>query len=473
MGKLKRMTIVIVAVPYVETNEPIMAPGLLKGVLAQHQIDSIAVDLNIEIVNQIDCHANKQKILDFFFSQIIHPEVVDDLVSLVDYCVERLAKDRPTLVALSLLTYQCQIFTAWICSALKQQIPNVQIVIGGPGIKNFIMDRNTHFCDEIRRMGLVDDYITGDGDIAFYEYVKGNRTYPGINSPSWHAVTNLNSVACPDYSDYDFSQYNFLTIPINDSRGCVKNCEFCDIIEFWEKFQFRSADNIFQEMLLQISKYNITHFGFRNSLTNGNLKEFKKLLDLICDYNQNHQPQISWSGYFIIRQPSQHPDELWSKIGQSNGRLFLGVESVIGQVRHQMGKTFENSDIDYHLEMGQRHKVPLMLLIIVAYPTENLNDYEFTKQWFRERKQYANNSVDTVLLSFASVLPGTQLEKKSTQYNLKVGNLPSIWINQQLNITTDQRKKYLTELQDICINECNFNVPINDAETLEHSINVH
>ncbi len=472
MDKIDRMTIVIASVPYVDTNEPLMAPGLLKSVLINHQIDSIAIDLNIEIVNQLANHPNKQKILDFFFSHTINHDVVDDIVSLVDYCAGRLLEHRPKIIALSLLTYQSQIFAAWVCATLKQQDPDVQIVIGGSGIKNFIVERNTHFCDEVRRLGLVDDYITGDGDIAFYEYIKGNRMYPGINSLDWQAVTDLNAVTPPDYSDYNFSQYSFPTIPLNDSRGCVKNCEFCDIIEFWKKFQFRSADNIFQEMLLQISKYNITHFSFRNSLTNGNLKEFKKLLDLICNYNQTHQIKISWSGYFIIRQPSQHPAELWEKIGQSNGRLFLGVESVVSQVRHQMGKTFENSDIDYHLEMGQKYKVPLLLLMIVAYPTETLADYEFTKQWFRDRKQYANNSVDTVLLSFASILPGTQLEKKSTQYNLKVGSLPSIWINQQLNITTDQRKKYLIELQNICMNECKFNAPTN-TETLEHSDNVY
>lgn len=466
------MNIVIAAVPYLDNDEPIMAPGFLKGVLAQHGIASTALDLNIEIVNKLADHPDRQKILDFFFSQDIHPEVVDDIVDLIEYCSQRLLAYDPDLVALSLLTYQSQVFTAWLCASIKNQRPDVKIVIGGTGIKNTIMDSNTNFCDEIRRVGLVDDYINGDGDVSFPEYVKGNFSYPGINTATWQAITDLDSVAYPDYSDYDFSLYGQPTIPIADSRGCVKNCEFCDIIEFWTKFKFRSAENIFNEMRQQIDRHGITHFSFRNALTNGNLKEFKKLLDLICDYNDTHDKQISWRGYFIVRQPSQHPPELWAKIGRSNGRLSLGIESVISQVRHKMGKTFENSDIDYHLEMGQQYSVPLALLMIVAYPTENLADYEFTKQWFRDRKKYAGNSVVLVNLSFAGILPGTQLERRSAEYNLKVGSLPSIWINQQLNITNQQRIDYLLELQKICLEECGFNA-ITNQETIEHSNELH
>ena len=460
--------IVIASIPYVDTVEPIMAPALLKGVLSENKIDSIAIDLNIEIVNQLVGHPNKQKILDFFFSQTIHPEVIDDIVEIINYCVDRIAKNQPNIIALSLLVYSCQIFTAWLCSALKQKLPNTKIVIGGAGIKNFIADTSNHFCVEVKKLGLIDDYISGDGDISFLEYIKGNYNYPGINTIDWQIVPDLNAVPTPDYTDYNFSQYDKPGIPINDSRGCVRNCEFCDIIEFWQKFQFRRAENIFNEMLLQISKYNITHFGFRNSLTNGNLKEFRKLLDLIVDYNKTAQNKISWQGYFIIRQPSQHPEDLWQKIKDTNGTLWIGVESVVSKVRHQMGKTFENSDIDYHLEMGQKYNVPIMLLIIVAYPTETLADYEFTKQWFRDRKQYANNSVMAVLLSFASVLPNTGLSRKTKEYNIQTGALPSIWINQQLNISTEQRKNYLRELQQICVSECKFVTPTNE-QTLEHT----
>jgi hypothetical protein len=460
------MQVVIAAIPFIDTTQPIMAPALLKSILKQQAIDSVALDLNIEVVNKISSHPEKQKILDFFFSQIVHPEVVNDVNEIISYCSDRILKYKPELVALSLFCYSCQIFTQWLCADLKDRAPNVKIVIGGTGIKNFVADDNDSFYRHVRQLGLVDDYIYGDGELAFAEYVKGNYNYPGINSSNWQPIPNLNDVPYPDYTDYNFSLYDDVVIPLNDSRGCIKNCEFCDIIEHWKKYQYRTAENVFAEMLHQIGQYGIYRFGLRNSLTNGNMKEFKQLLSLIAKYNQHADNKISWEGYFIIRAPAQHPEDLWQLIKESNGSLMLGVESVIFKVRHAMGKTFNDGDLDYHLQMGEKYNVPLALLMIVAYPTETLNDYEFTKQWFRDRKKYAKH-IMFVNLSFASILPGTQLSRRSDEYGIVKGKMPSIWINQNLNITAKERVGYLKELESICRDECGF-VTLTSEETIEY-----
>lgn len=462
--------VVICSVPYVDTVEPIMAPALLKSVLAQHKINATAIDLNIDIVNQLNHHPKKQKILDFFFSQRIHNDCIDDINRIINYCKDQILSASPSVVSLSLLVYSCQIFTRWLCASIRNQQPSIKIIIGGTGIRNFIGDDNLQFCHQLKQLNLIDDFIVGDGEISFVEYIKGNINYPGINNLNWLPVPQLNVDYYPDFSDYDFSQYENPLIPVCDSRGCVKNCEFCDIIEYWQKFQYRTAENIWGEMLYQLNRYNIRHFGLRSSLVNGNLREFKKLVSLISDYNFNKSPdqQISWEGYFIIRGAQHHSSELWQKIKESNGTLLIGIESVISKVRHNLGKTFENDDIDHNLLLGQQYGVPLVLLMIVAYPTETLDDFDYTKTWFKERKQFANNSVVAVSLSFASVLPGTQLARRSDEYNIKRGKLPSIWINQNLNITSQVRKQYLTDLYSIC-KDCGFNTLTNE-QTLEHTV---
>ena len=463
--------LIICAVPYVDTVDPIMAPAVLKSALDRAGIKSTALDLNIDIVNLVAKHPHKQKLLDFFFSQHIHPEVVDDISNIIDYCANQVIQDKPTIVALSLLTYSCQIFTRWLCAAIKQK-HQCKIVIGGAGIKNFIADDQEDFCQQLKTLNLIDDFISGDGEISLVQYCQGNLSYPGINSWAWQPIPDLNALPYPDYSDYTFSSYQRPLIPICDSRGCVRNCEFCDVIEYWKKFQYRTAENIFAEMVHQVQRHHIRHFDLRSSLTNGNLKEFKRLIDLICEYNQqrNRDEQLSWNGYFIIRPASQHPEELWEKLKASNAKLMIGIESVVPHVRHRMGKNFDNVDIDYHLEMAKKYSVPLSLLMIVGYPTETLGDYEFTKQWFRDRKQYAKDSVAWVNLSFASILPGTKLSRNSQDLTIKKGKLPSIWLNQTLNISIDQRKQYLLDLQKICADECGFTVGTNE-ETLEHTTN--
>jgi radical SAM superfamily enzyme YgiQ (UPF0313 family) len=466
---MNKYEVVIAAVPYVITTDPIMAPAHFKGILSAHGIQTYAFDLNIEIVKKLENSVNKEKLSDFFFSEIIHDDCIDEITELINYSVDRILEKSPKILVLSLLIYSCQVFTSWLCAALRIQQPDLKIVIGGAGVRNFIADTNLSFCNQLKHLGLINDFIIGDGDQSLYEYIQGNKNYPGINSTQWKPITDLNTRMWPDYDDYDFTFYDTPVIPINDSRGCIKNCEFCDIVEYWTKYQYRTAENIWEEMQHQIKKYNITKFEFRSSLVNGNLKEFKKLLDLMTDYNstKSKQEQISWLGYFIIRGAKFHSEDLWEKIGKSNGTLMVGVESLIPHVRKKLGKTFENEDIDHDLNLGQKFQVPLILLLIVAYPTETLQDFEFTKSWFNQRANYANNSVILVSLSFASILPGTELERRSEEYGIKRGRLPSIWINQNLIITSEVRKRYLLELKQVC-ETAGFDTRTNE-QTLENT----
>ena len=180
------------------------------------------------------------------------------------------------------------------------------------------------------------------------------------------------------------------------------------------------------------------------------MKEFQKLLDLMCDYNDKHPTsQISWDGYFIVRNKKQHPEDFWQKIKKSNGYLQLGIESVVEKVRIALGKNFTNDDIDYHLSMAKKYSVPLLLLLIVGYPTETQQDFEFTKQWFRDRQHYARNPINLVVFSLSAILPNTNLERKQQEYGIVRGEIPTIWMTQVTDISTQDRIIYFNELNGL------------------------
>ena len=115
-----------------------------------------------------------------------------------------------------------------------------------------------------------------------------------------------------------------------------------------------------------------------------------------------------------------------------------------------MKKKFSNQSIDYHLDMGRQYQVPLLLLMIVGSPSETIEDYEFTKQWFRDRVSYAHNSVVQVMLSLASVLPNTTWDRKQKHLEIVAGNLPSNWSKKDQIITPQYRLDYWNQLADIC-----------------------
>ena len=451
------MDILFCSAPGTFSDRPTLAPAILKACVESAGFSSTAVDLNIEVYNLVQQHPRRALIEDFFKQQHIHPDIVNDIGDLLEYCTDRIVSLNPPILGLSLLTQDSQFFTVWLCYHLKTVRPDLKIVIGGSGIKAFVAETTINFAELLRNKGYINDYINGDGEYSIVEYLRGNLDYPGINSGIWQPIQDLNSLPQPNFADYDFTQYAEPGIPVCDSRGCVRTCEFCDIIEHWKRYQYRTADNIFAEMQHQIKQHSITRFFFYNSLTNGNMKEFLRLLDLISDYNHcNPQKQISWDGYFIVRNKKQHPEEFWKKIKQTNGHLQLGIESVVERVRVALGKNFTNEDIDYHLEMAKKYSVPLLLLMIVGYPTETKEDFEFTKQWFRARVQYAKNPIGSVVLSLSAILPNTQLERKQQEYGIVRGEIPTVWMTQVTAVSTQDRLDHFNALNKL-LNKLNMN----------------
>jgi radical SAM superfamily enzyme YgiQ (UPF0313 family) len=449
------MRIIFCAVPYVETPAPIMAPAVLKAVAEKEGHTAFGIDLNIIFMNNIQDYDHREQVIDYLLNQVPSGiEVYSILTEMVDHFTDLILEYNPDVIGLSLLTYQSQIFTHWLAATIKQRRPDIKIMIGGSGIKNFIADSNNSYCETLKGLGLIDHYIMGDGEAALVNYLRGNNGYDGIDTPTWIQATNadLEEYPYPNYDDYDFEFYPQKELGVVDSRGCVRTCEFCDIIEHWTKFTYRPAESVFNEMVHQAEKYGIRHFHMKDSLANGNMKVFTKLVDLLADYNLSNPPekQITWHAYFIIRNAQQHPESLFARMQDAGALLELGVESAIRRVRWEMGKKFENEDIDWHLEMGQKYGIPLMLLCIVAYPTETLEDWEFTKQWFKDRLKYAQNSVILTQLAWPSILPNTKLARKSDEYGIKQGRYSAVWFNQNLKITNQMKIEYMHELYQIC-----------------------
>jgi radical SAM superfamily enzyme YgiQ (UPF0313 family) len=284
--------------------------------------------------------------------------------------------------------------------------------------------------------------------------MQGNLAYPGINDFCWRSLNSLSQSVIPDYSDYDLYAYLEPSIPLIDSRGCVQSCEFCDVIEKWQRFQYKTAKDIFEEMMHQIAKYRVYHFDFRSSISNGNLREFKKLMSMIAEYNESRFrcEQISWEGSFIVR--SSRNQDLWQIMSKTNPILFMGVESLVERVRKNLGKNFTNQDLSWTLEQIEKYKINAKLLLIGGYPTETHQDWAEIKKWFVDNQRYAS-VLRSIAISTASILPGTQLDRKKENYGIIKQNWD--WHNTATNITSQQAKIYRSELADL-VRSLGFNL---------------
>jgi len=442
-------------------------PANLKAVLTRAGFTATAMDLNSEVMANVDKDTmNKQLLIDFFYHQKFNNNDIDIINTTIAQVVNRITRSEAKNVFLYLEDYGGQIMARWVCAGIRQTMPNSRIILMGNGIKKELGTSDLGLMDTLKNLNLLDDYILGDIEDAIVSYMKG-ELHKNINGEDWEQPPDLNSLPIPNFNDIDLSIYPTPTLPIVDVRGCIKSCEFCNIVEHWSTFQYRTADKIFAEMMHHVDKYDVRDFEFITKVVNGNLKEFKKLASLMAEYNSKRikKDQLSWSGHFIIRDPKSHPETLWEDISKSNASLLLGVEGLNEKIRMSMQhRSFTNADLDYHLDMGKKYNIPMSIRLTMAYPTETLDDYNKARIWFRDRQRYANSPLHTVELLLMGIHAGTKLQKKSDQLNLKTTKYPSIWINQILNITPANRRDLILDLKKICEEEWGINAVTNSQE---------
>jgi len=444
--------VVIVTVPWTDSSMPLMAPAVLRPVVEKTGHSCLAIDLNVEIYHWTRQHADQQDLIRFFFDEYISTKTGPILHQMLLSIAQGIVSWQPKYVGLSLFSYVCQHSAKWIAYYIKKLNPDIKILVGGPGCLATFTGPS-EYINNMLNQKLFDYHIRGDAEHSLYELLTGNVTFHGINSLKWKELDQdeLRALPMPNYSDYDFEIYDKKALPIIGSRGCVRQCKFCDYIANWKKFQWRTAADIFNEMLHQSELYNINTFKFQDSLTNGNQKEFRRLIELLAEHNINNPGnQFTWSGYYIFRDITASSESDWELIHASGATtLMVGIENINEHIRFDIGKKFTNESIDFHFEQAKKYNILLAILNIVGYVNEVEADIDAIKQWLRDHVQYK----DILLLQWGATLgifPNTYLSEHKEELGIKmIGNQPSLWVNESTGSNPALRARWAKEIQTL------------------------
>jgi hypothetical protein len=423
-----------------------MAPAALKGIALTSGWSSTTVDINVLACQAIAASEHATDLVRFFHEGRAATTVSQQLKNLFDSWADLILMTDPQVVGLSVFTYNCQVGAKFLALSLRKKKPEVKIIIGGSGLNHNALG-GSRFGAELVRAGLVDHYIRGDGEHALYDYLQGQTTTAGLDNDDWKELTNqdLAQLPRPDYDDYDFDQYGIKFLPIYGSRGCVRNCTFCDVHGHWKKFTWRTAEHIFDEMIYNSQRYGIRHFKFQDSLINGNLKEYRRLMELIAQHNSQvpAAERLRWSSFFILRPWSQFGEKDWQLTALGGATiLMVGIESFSEPARYHLGKKFDNSDIDRMLEMAQKYDFKTNLLFLTGYITETEKDIDFAEQWWRDHTQY-KDVITASLGTPLGVLKGTPLDLDFDSLGLiRTGPNAEDWANPVTDNTPARRVEW-------------------------------
>lgn len=408
--------IVICILPKINPDAPTVGPAVLKSHLVANGFSCKVLDFNIDLYRCLE----KDNTHEYYYFENDHvfdmrntderfSDEFESFYSQYKDCfinwIEQLKGLSPKYVGLSLLSSYSLAIALKLCQMIREHLPDTLIIFGGAQI--------TGSTKLIKAKNLIDYYIIGDAEFALVELIKGNVTYPGINARNQKQVSDLNAVLMPNYDDIEWSRYVNVEEPepiyITGSRGCVKRCTFCDVYELWPEYKFRSAESIIEEIKYMRKTYGRTTFKFTDSLINGSMKAFRRLLQYLKEYRQE-DPGLKWTSQWIIRSKSQSPESDYQLLAESGCiGLDIGVESFSQPVRYHMGKKFTDEDMWWCFDMLQKYKIPHQMLMIVGYPTETAVDHQHAVQTIKTlyNKGYLNSVADDGTFIISLNFPNT------------------------------------------------------------------
>jgi len=395
----------LIAVPPLVLNGPPIALGLLKAVAAEHGYNVWTYNPSPDIYEKLKQDEKKSwpyTKLNINF-QLKYP--VDDWVEEI---VDKALDKNPRFIGLSIHTWSGEFFAIEIASRIREVNPSIKIVVGGAAAMELY--------DTIRP--YVDYIVVGDGEHAFLNCLEGRFDFPTMNTKKYTPISQeeYDNLPYPDYSDMDIEWFKQRTpkenrIYLVGSRGCVFDCAFCNVPTMM-KYRFKDGEKFAHEVKHMQEKYNPTNIEFGDSLVNGSLKQYRKLIATLAKLNEEKpetKPRLV--SFYRIRPMNQTREEDFELAAKAGFYRFkIGVESGSDQVRKDIGKTETNEEIIYTLRMMKKYGINANLLIIVGYPTETRKDFQDTLDMLKMiHEEGLDSVVDRAVVNELYISQGTRL----------------------------------------------------------------
>ena len=334
----------------------------LTGMLRKNDYNVKVYDVNIESYHYLLSLHNEDywESQRFFlwankgnFEKYLLPELKD----LFNKIIMDIFESKPEVVGFSLYNTNVHA-TVWIAQQLRILMPDTCFMIGGPLVNDGLWDVPP---------GLFNYVFVGEAEENLLNVLENlPDIYPtGEKIGSTSSKLNLDYYAYPDYSDYNLQAYQHKDgVSIETSRGCVAQCSFCSETYFW-KFRSLTPERVVDEIKHQIDTYKISRFWFVDSLVNGNIKSFQRLVDLIIENNI----KIKWNSY--ARCDGRMTRDFLFKVAQSGcTALSYGVESGSQKVLNDMRKKVEIWEIENNLKDSYDAGIYTHINLMWGFPSE-------------------------------------------------------------------------------------------------------
>jgi hypothetical protein len=303
---------------------------------------------------------------------------------ILDRAVDQMVEFAPDFLGVSL--YYCnEEPTNYIIKAIKERLPDIKIIVGGP---------STHY-SYFKPKDIYDYVVNGEGERPLLNIlmqhekkleVEGEKANNGntiILRQAENERVSLDSLPYPDYSNMPMDKYAFPNgALLAISRGCIAKCTFCEETHYY-KYRQRTSVSTLDEVIHMYNTYGTNVFYFVDSLVNGNLNELRAFAEGVIASGI----KIHWSGY--ARCDGRMNLEYMQVLRDSGCEaLNYGTESGAQEVLDAMDKKVTIPEMEANFRDGKKVGISAMTNWIVGYPNETYRMLEDSMSFiWRQRNQ--------------------------------------------------------------------------------------
>lgn len=353
--------------------------------------------------------------------------LLPDLIPLFDKIIKDIIVAAPKVIGFSIYNTNMHA-TAYLLEELRILLPHTCFIAGGPEV----VERHISGAKGLEGFNYL---FVGEAEETLLTFLND---LPNVNSLEKNKAIgntksrlNLNELAYPDYSDYIFSNYQQKNgVSIETSRGCIAQCSFCSETYYW-KFRSLEAIRVVDEIEYQMDKFKVDRFWFVDSLINGDIKNFERIVDLIIERNL----KIQWNSY--ARCNGKMDLAFLTKVKKSGCTcLSYGVESGSQKILDDMRKKVKVHEIEENLINTTEAGIFPHVNWLIGFPTEEPIDFLHSLQLLFNSR----SGLQAISLGYgAGPAAGSHIATDPEIYNISPNSYFNHWATNNLRNTIVHR----------------------------------
>ncbi|MFA6431998.1 MAG: radical SAM protein, partial [Candidatus Margulisiibacteriota bacterium] len=348
----------------------------------------------------------------------LEDRTANPFIDFYEQFVDKYIKDSGAKIVGIAVTFQDQIVSAFtLANILRKRLPSVKIVMGGQMITRCYNTMTAH-------EGLSEYYdylVLWDGEEGLLDIhrkiIKGEKvdfgnvievsTKNGLIDRKKKAPSS-DDIPLSDFEDINFNDYFFpdMLIPLQTTRGCYGQCEFCAIPFGSNYYRMRKAEDVTND-IERIQKHTLSKYGKKATF-------FKfmedtsspSLLSAVSRLIEEKGLDVKWETFARLEKAFAQPGAMEQLYRGGCRKIHWGLESNDPAILKNMNKKTTASCSDEVLELSAKAGILNFCFILVGFPGETDEARERMARYIIN-----NRNIHTITLATFDLTRGAPMEQ--------------------------------------------------------------